>query len=508
MFGNYRANAEVVASASSLQLESPAKITWHTCGKNIECTRVQVPLDWSSPEGPQISLAVARHLASKPNQRIGSLFINYGGPGVPGVPVVKAGGEGLDGLGDGQFDIVGWDPRGTGESTHVTCFQNANKRERFWGEDWTIPSTPLSISLYVPKTIEFVQRCTDMSGSLLAHVSTEDTVRDLDYLRQIVGDPQLNYRGLSYGTLLGQTYVNMFPHLVRTMILDANIDPVAYTTSVEAAMSSSGSDTDLVFEQFLSLCQQAGPLNCQLAGNGDVTTRVKELLARLRRGPIPAPRASAPHELPYGDLKMDLWVALGTPAKWPQLADDLNQAANGDGSNLEITFRESRSLFQAALVSATALQCADKPLPPPGSVFNWPQVMQHLTETNFVGDVTGWWLWAPCASWRVPSASRYTGPWNATTANPILVIGNRYDPRTNYASSVLASQSLGNAALLTLDGYGHTSDVDASDCIDQAVTNYLITTVTPPTGTVCQANHAPFDPDFGTPLLREQPPFE
>jgi pimeloyl-ACP methyl ester carboxylesterase len=509
MFGNYRVNAEVVASATSLQFQSPMKVTWHNCGKNLECAQVRVPLDWNRSWGATISLSVARHLASKPNQRIGSLFVNFGGPGVAAVPIVKASGEGLDGLlGEGRFDIVGWDPRGTGESTDVSCFQNDKKMEQFWGEEWTLPTTPLSSWLYVPKTIEFARRCTEMSGSLLAHISTADTVRDLDYLRQVVGDPQLNYRGLSYGAFLGQTYANMFPDLVRTMILDANIDPVPFTTSVKAAMSTSGSDTDLVFEQFLSLCQQAGSVDCKLAGNGEVTTRMKELLARLRQGPIPAPRAPAPHELRYGDVQIELWATLGTPAKWRQLADDLNQAADGDGSNLAITFREGRSAIQKVLISATALQCADKPLLPRGSVLDWPRVMQHLTETNFLGTVEGWWLWAPCASWRVPSAERYTGPWNATTANPILVIGNRYDPRTRYANSVLASQRLGNAALLTLDGYGHTSDADPSDCIDQAVTKYLITTVAPPTGTVCQPNHAPFDPDFEKPLLREQPPFE
>jgi pimeloyl-ACP methyl ester carboxylesterase len=509
MFGNYRVNAEVVASATSLQFQSPMKVTWHNCGKNLECAQVRVPLDWNRSWGATISLSVARHLASKPNQRIGSLFVNFGGPGVAAVPIVKASGEGLDGLlGEGRFDIVGWDPRGTGESTDVSCFQNDKKMEQFWGEEWTLPTTPLSSWLYVPKTIEFARRCTEMSGSLLAHISTADTVRDLDYLRQVVGDPQLNYRGLSYGAFLGQTYANMFPDLVRTMILDANIDPVPFTTSVKAAMSTSGSDTDLVFEQFLSLCQQAGSVDCKLAGNGEVTTRMKELLARLRQGPIPAPRAPAPHELRYGDVQIELWATLGTPAKWRQLADDLNQAADGDGSNLAITFREGRSAIQKVLISATALQCADKPLLPLGSVLDWPRVMQHLTDTNFLGTVEGWWLWAPCASWRVPSAERYTGPWNATTANPILVIGNRYDPRTRYASSVLASQRLGNAALLTLDGYGHTSDVDPSHCIDQAVTNYLITTVAPPTGTVCQPNHAPFDPDFDKPLLREQPFFE
>jgi pimeloyl-ACP methyl ester carboxylesterase len=499
------------ADASSSRTDSPDTIAWQSCpgvpAKDIQCAQVQVPLDWARPAGPKISLAVARHLASKSEERIGSLFVNYGGPGVAGVPIVKEAGDDFDKLGGGRFDVVGWDPRGTGESTHVRCFESTKSMEQFWGEDWTIPSTLPDTWLYVTKTIEFAQRCAEMSGSLLEHISTEDTVRDLDYLRQLVGDPQLTYRGLSYGTFLGETYVNIFPQLVRAVILDANIDPVPFTTSVEAAMLSSGSDTDLVFEKFLSLCQQAGPLHCKLAG-GDVTARVNKLLARLRQGPIPAPRAPAPHELRYGDLLIGLWTSLGGPSHWPQLADDLNQAADGDSSNLAISFSQQRTGIQQSLISATALQCADKPLLPLGSVLTWPQVMQRLTATNFLGTVEGWWLWAPCASWQARSSERYTGPWTATTANPILVIGNRFDPRTRYANSVVASQRLGNAALLTLEGYGHTSDVDPSACIDEAVTNYLITKTTPPTGTVCQPNHAPFDPDFDKPVFREPPPVD
>src|SRR6202000_3191647 len=128
---------------------------------------------------------------------------------------------------------------------------NEKSMEQFWGEDWTIPSTPASEWHYVSKTLAFVARCTARSGSLLEHTSTADTVRDLDYLRQLVGDAQLTYRGLSYGTFLGQTYINMFPTHVRAIILDANIDPVPYTTSVEAGLFNNGGDTHLGFEKFL-----------------------------------------------------------------------------------------------------------------------------------------------------------------------------------------------------------------------------------------------------------------
>lgn len=290
-----------------------------------------------------------RHRTNKSGQRIGSLFVNFGGPGVPGVPIVEGSWEDLDQLSSGRFDIVGWDPRGTGGSTHVRCFQNGKSAEQFWGENWTVPSTTFGIWLYVSKTFEYAQRCTALSGSLLEHISTEDTVRDLDYLRQLVGDPKLNYRGLSYGTFLGQTYVNMFPHLVQTMILDANIDPVLFTKSVEMFMAGSGTDTDVVFDQFLSLCEHAGPSTCKLAGHGDVTTRVQKVLARLRQGPISAPRVPAPHELRYGDLLVGIWLTLGQPAKWPQLADDLNQAADGDGSTSRSRFTKVEGPFKKPL---------------------------------------------------------------------------------------------------------------------------------------------------------------
>jgi pimeloyl-ACP methyl ester carboxylesterase len=268
----HRANAAVVGDAPSAK-DAPGKIAWHTCEGNpadTDCAQVQVPLDWNHPNGPEISLAVARHRASKPNERIGSLFINYGGPGVPGVPAVLAAGASLDKLGDGRFDVVGWDPRGTGDSTHIRCFENEKSMEQFWGEDWTIPTTRAAEWRYMAKTLAYVVRCTAKTGtSLLEHTSTADTVRDLDYLRQLVGDARITYRGLSYGTFLGQTYINMFPQHVRAIILDANIDPVPYTTSVEAALFNNGADTDLVFKKFLSLCEQAGQANCKLPGVGD-----------------------------------------------------------------------------------------------------------------------------------------------------------------------------------------------------------------------------------------------
>ena len=164
----------------------------------LQCAQVRVPLDWARPAAPTISLAVIRYVPPGLTRRIGSLFVNFGGPGVPGVATLKAAPEAeLQALSQGRFDVVSWDPRGTGESTHVRCFDNARGQSRFWGSDWSVPTTTSASRRYVAKTVAFVKRCVALSGGLLAHISTADTARDLDYLRGLVGDRQLTYLGVS-----------------------------------------------------------------------------------------------------------------------------------------------------------------------------------------------------------------------------------------------------------------------------------------------------------------------
>jgi pimeloyl-ACP methyl ester carboxylesterase len=339
---------------------------------------------------------------------------------------------------------------------------------------------------YVPKTVEFVKRCTSLSGELLAHISTADTVRDLDHLRQLVGDAQLNYRGISYGTMIGQTYANMFPTRVRAMVLDGVLDPTAFTDGTSQNIANSIADADLIFDKFQSLCQSAGPARCDLAGRGPVVPRVRQLLARLRRAPI--------GNLTYGDALIVIWIRLGAPTQWPELATELNKAADGNGSALERTARDVKAFVEPALDSAVGLQCADKPFPPRPRLHDWPTIIGRLSDVSVIsGPVNGWLIWAPCASWRVRSAERYTGPWNAFTSNRILVIGTRFDPNTAFVNAVGAASRLRNAVLLTHDGYGHTSDADPSSCVERAITAYLVNLVTPPMGTRCPSNRRPFD---------------
>jgi pimeloyl-ACP methyl ester carboxylesterase len=496
------AGAGIQRGSASTRRTGVPQINWAACGPQMECANVPVPLDWAHPNGPAIVLVVARHLASRPGQRIGSLFVNSGGPGDSGVAMVADRGAALDALTQGRFDIVSWDLRGgSGASAPVRCFASAGERASFW-QGLPVPTTRAEERRYLAKTIALAQRCGALNGELLAHISTADTARDLDYLRQLVGDRQLTYFGESFGTLIGQTYANLFPHRVRALALDGLIDPVASAAGVEAVLASGLADTDRVFGQFLRLCEVAGPDRCALAGQGPVAPRVNRLLAQLRHAPIPAPSADPPGELTYGETLTALKLAaLAEPSVWPQAAAALEAAIEGDGSVVATIARTftSDQVRMAVQEQGGALVCADSPARHPASA--WPRVVDRLEATSHIGGpVVGWLVGAPCASWPTPSADRYTGPWNATTAHPILVIGTRFDPNTPLRNAQLAARRLGNAVLLIHDGYGHTSHRDPSTCVMQATSRYLVNLTSPPPGTVCPSDRLPFDPDFGQPV--------
>jgi pimeloyl-ACP methyl ester carboxylesterase len=481
-----------------------AAIAWGPCnpaGPRLQCARIQVPLDWDHPNGRTIHLAVIRHLASKPKQRLGTMFINPGGPGDTGVGLVSGDPEGLDAIGDGRFNVVSWDPRGTHASTRVRCFRSHRAEARFWAGA-PLPTTRAAAKRTVAHARALARRCGRVSGWLLPHISTADTARDLDYLRRLVGERNLSYVGLSYGTYLGQTYANMFPNRVRAMLLDGVVSAPAYSKGAESRTANFSGAADEVFDRFLTLCENAGPKRCALAGGRYTPAqRWKRLLARIKRRPIPAPGANgtelSPHQLTYGDLLASQFEPMRAPRMWPQDAASLRAALGKDGTALKN--EASRFLTPAGWGGATtsaAIQCADASAR--RSARAWPRVWKRLKRVGKLqGKIHFAWEWAPCASWPVQGEDTYGGPWNASTQNPILLANQRYDPNTGYANAVVAEHLLGNAALLTQEGYGHLFFQDPSACMDKAFAAYLIKLTAPPPGTVCQSDQQPFDPGFG-----------
>jgi len=471
-----------------------AGIAWTSCGERLECASVPVPLDWSDQGGEQINLAVIKQLASKPDQRIGTMFLDPGGPGDTGVGLIRGGGDDIDKWGDGRFDLIAWDPRGTHASSPVKCFASDADAATFW-DGVALPSTPEESTAYVAKMRDLAQRCGEAMGPLLSHISTTDTVRDMDRLRELNGDETITYAGLSYGTLIGQMYANMYPDRVRAMMLEGVVYPPDYVTSAETRSTNDAAGTDQVFNQFLTLCDQAGPDKCALAGHGEpAAARVARLFAQVKAAPIPAPNASPPDELHYSDLKISSFPAMRDPHLWPKYAADLNAAVDGDVTALVTAVQESRApaAFDEATKSS-AISCLDGPASK--TVDDWPAVIGNLDASSVMsGSVQGWWLWAPCAAnWPAKSADRYTGPWDNKTKEPILLISTRYDPNTAYRNAVRSQLLLGNAALLTHQGYGHLSSTDPSACTEAARTAYLVDLEVPAPGTVCQADQQPFN---------------
>ncbi len=493
--------AAAAPAARTPAAPATAPIAWTACGERIECATVAVPLDWSRPYGTRISLAVARHRATDPAHRIGSLLVNPGGPGDSGVSTVFQRGAALDALTGGRFDVVGWDPRGSNGSTPaVSCFAGPEQRAAFWG-DATLPGNRAEERRYLPLTVGLARRCGERNGALLRHLSILDMARDLEHLRRAVGDPKLTFLGESNGTLLGQTYAALFPHKVRAMVFDGVVDPLAYERGTAAALADGLRDVDELYTEFTRLCEDAGPQRCALAGHGPVRPRVDGLLARLRRAPLPAPNATPPGELTYGEaLAVLKLAALPRPGRWPLAAQLLELAIQGDGSAVEDFATVLRSdPFRAGQEQSAAFTCIDAVARQDAA--DWPRVVDRLERVSRIGGPTmGWQIGAPCASWPARAAHPATGPWDVTTRDPILVVGTRLDPNTPLAAARRVAHRLGNASLLVHDGYGHLTLADPSACVQRTIGRYLVDVVVPRSGTVCRSDRLPFDPEHAGPV--------
>jgi pimeloyl-ACP methyl ester carboxylesterase len=205
-------------------------LAWTDCGGGLQCATAAVPLDYRRPRGERISVALARLPASDPAHRIGSLFINPGGPGGSGIGFLQGAGQLFPAPVRARFDIVGFDPRGVGLSTPVRCFDSVVEQQAFFARFGLFPVTDREWRAAIAASQGFDRRCAERNAAILPHLSTANVARDLDLLRQAVGDRMLSYLGLSYGTYLGATYANLFPDRFRALVLDGVVDPVDYST--------------------------------------------------------------------------------------------------------------------------------------------------------------------------------------------------------------------------------------------------------------------------------------
>jgi pimeloyl-ACP methyl ester carboxylesterase len=447
-------------------------ISWTECNGDLQCGTLTVPLDYAKPQGATIGIAVERHLADVPADRIGSLVINPGGPGVSGIDDFT---NELSVLTPGlldDFDIVTFDPRGVQRSDPITCGQSAGAAPAALPDP--IPQTAAAQSATFAGMRQFGAECEKADAALLPFVGTVDVARDLDRLRAALGDPGLTYMGQSYGTLLGATYAELFPTHVRAMVLDSAIDP-ALSFNQMALGQAEGFEG--VLNSFFSWCAAAP--SCQWRPAGDPTTALLGQIARSRTSAAPAGngRSAGPGEL-YDALLDGLYAE----SDWPKLGAALAADAGGNGAPV-VAMSNSYSADGSTngADAAEAIDCLDHPVSKDLKAYGYLASVLQASAPVF-GPLLAW-SEAACAVWPV-APTRTPGPVHAVGSPPILVVGTTHDPATPYAWAVSLAGELSHGVLLTRDGSDHVSYF-YSACVRSYVQTYLVEGTTPPPGTVC-----------------------
>src|SRR3954447_5612335 len=221
---------------------APSRMRWTPChadvGPRFECAVAQVPLDYDRPRGEAISIALTRLPATDPTRRLGSLFLTPRGPGGSGVDFVLFAGPPLyTPEARARFDLVGFDPRGSMRSTPLRCFDSPEQWPQFPPAVFPITRAQEQQQIAFDRTLD--RACAQRGGPIRDHMSTANAARDLDVLRDLVGDDKLTYAGVSYGSYLGVTYANLFPGRVRALVVDGVLDPIAWSTGRSAAEACS-----------------------------------------------------------------------------------------------------------------------------------------------------------------------------------------------------------------------------------------------------------------------------
>ncbi|MGH3829990.1 MAG: alpha/beta hydrolase [Pseudonocardiaceae bacterium] len=480
----------VAAADSSAALRGfyDQKLAWSSCDTIFQCASLRVPLDYTRPGGGTITLAVVRKQATDPAHRIGSLITNPGGPGALGVEFVKQGYPAQPGRPSrfgpqlrAGFDIVGFDPRGVGQSAPVTCLPDT-QLDQFLALDRD-PTTPAAQESVVTGAKAFDAGCQAHSAALLPYLGTPNTARDMDILRAVLGDRQMYYLGASYGTYLGAVYAELFPtHLARA-VFDGPVPPTL--TAQQLGIAQAGGFQDAL-TRFIADCVTHP--DCPLGTDPKTAgQRLADFFGSAQARPLPTGTGRRLNEtLAKGGVLVAMYHG---PRSWPILRHALATAMAGDGRELLTLSDQSYQRdpqtghYPNQPQAYVAIICLDHP-----HVHSVHDLQAELPGFERASPLMGAfraWKDLPCAYWPIPAQ---TQPHTISYAGspPILVVGTTHDPATPYPGAQAMAAQLGSAILLTYNGDGHIAYGRGSRCIDTAVDAYLTHGTVPGSGTVCQ----------------------
>ncbi|WP_314454957.1 alpha/beta fold hydrolase [uncultured Actinomyces sp.] len=483
-------------------------ISWQDCSNEtttFQCGTVTVPLDYEHPDGQTITIAVKKLPALDGDAEHGSLFLNPGGPGGSGIEVVEFRASMFEGL-RGSYDIIGFDPRGVGRSTPITCWTDdeINQYLANPNDDATNPTDPLkgvkSKNVAAQDKIDRgavnAARCAKHSEvpELLDHVGTRDVARDLDVLRATNGNARLNYLGMSYGTYIGALYADLFPDRVGRTVLDSAMDPAQRWADGDAEITAF---TEGVLRQYVEHCRAQD--GCPLSGSTDeAVSQLAAFVDGLDKNPLTTPDSDATISTreataiiqQYAVEKPD-WdglTAMLTPAMTNHDGTLMVKAMQGSpGLPPEMTAEVAARLANARALS-NAVICNDYP-DTGATASDWDaQAAAERKAHPFFGGISNS-LEAYCRGWghrgkTPPQEARAEG------SAPILVVGIKGDIKTLYSWSQTLAGQLDNNRLLTVEGYGHVA-FNVNTCAITAITGFLVNGTMPDEGTTCAADPQP-----------------
>jgi len=457
-------------------------VTWKPCddvARGAECATIKAPLDWDQPDGDTIDIAMARLVAAKPDQRVGSLLLNPGGPGGSGIGFLdyfsSLAGQGvLD-----SFDVIGFDPRGVGDSSAVVCFTTTQELDDFYAVDW--PVTPEGFAESAEIVRPFVEACDQNTGPLLGHVDTDSSAKDMDLIRAVLGDQELYYVGYSYGSQLGAAYAELFPDNVGRLVLDGAVDPSLPSSEHDLAQATG-------FQQALGAYVDdcLGKSGCPLTGSKDAAlNQIHELLVSIAAKPLPG---DGQRELTLPLALNGLLVTMYEDSAWFMLTTALGQALKGDGigllmlSDIYLDRDDTEGYTTNQMEAFVAIGCLDSRAPADLASAQ-AQADRLIKAAPTFGEFWGF-SEKLCDQWPYPQVGEPKAV-TAAGAAPILVIGTTGDPATPFAWAQALADQLESGVLLTYEGHGHTAYGRSNSCVNEVVDAYLVDGAVPGDGKVC-----------------------
>jgi pimeloyl-ACP methyl ester carboxylesterase len=480
---------------SSVPAASPEKLTnldsyysqeliWTDCkdDKKFQCAEIQVPVDYQNPGNASLTLALKKLSAKDSANKVGSLLINPGGPGGSGTDYVTYAEDAFGKRLMDSFDIIGFDPRGVALSTPLDCLTDKEVDE-FIAFDGT-PDTDQELKVSLQLSINLAKGCKAVENNLIAHVGTQEAARDMDIIRELVGDEKLNFLGASYGTYLGGMYAELFPDKVGRLVLDGAVDP---SLSGEEQSFDQAVGLDTALKRFVEDCPKHD--DCPLTQRGAAGVKeIRDFLDLLDSKPV---KTEDPERIltqamgvyaVAGFLYSDEW--------WSYMRQSLATAFEGDGTDLLVIVdlfneRKDDGTFATNATEAIyAINCFDEP-----SNATEEQVREFaktwIKDAPVFGDYLAWGNLA-CSIWPVKDPNPIN-KFVAQGAAPIVVVGTKYDPATPYKWAIGLSSQLSSSVLLTYEGDGHTAYMRGSECIDKEIENYLVDGTIPEKNIVCPA---------------------